>query len=419
MRATGQASTTPASPAAGARHRSPAGTIALLAAAVFAAVSTEVMPVGLLPQLAAAFAVPEDRIGWWVSAYALVVALGAIPVTALLSHRSPRRALVALLLVYAAANGLVVLAGSTGGFPLALAGRLLGGLAHAGLFSVAVATAVAASPPGRAGRAVALVNTGITLALALGVPLGTAAGTAWGWRWAFAATTGVLLLLAAAAAALLPAGPPAGAPDLPAPRGGERPHGGVLAALRGRPLLLVAVTTAVLTLGHYSAYTYVTPLLLRAGVGEGSVSPVLLGYGLAGFAGLLLAGATADRHPVAALRVTAGVVAACLLTLALTATATAATAATTASTAITVAVVVVWGAAFGAMPPLLQSAALRATDVPGAAPAVVNSTFNVGIAAGAWAGGRALLSGGPVLLTLAAAALALAALATTFRRPAA
>ncbi|NAZ88429.1 MFS transporter, partial [Kineococcus sp. T90] len=62
-------------------------------------------------------------------------------------------------------------------------------------------------------------------------------------------------------------------------------------------------------------------------------------------------------------------------------------------------------------------AALRATDVPGAAPAVVNSMFNAGIAAGAWAGGRALLAGGPVLLTAACAGLVLLALATTALRP--
>ncbi|WP_432488243.1 MFS transporter [Kineococcus sp. SYSU DK018] len=406
MRTGDQASTTTSG--AGAPRRLPVGTLALLSAAVAAAVSTEVMPVGLLPQLADAFAAPEDRIGWWMSAYALVVALGAVPVTALVAHRSPRGVLVVLLLVYAAANGLVVVAGTTGGYPLALTARLLGGLAHAGLFSVAVATAVAVSPPGRSGRAVALVNTGITLALALGVPLGSAAGTAWGWRWTFAATTGALLLLAAAAAVLVPARAPGTGPGLPGPRTGEHPRrggSGVLAALRGRRLLLVALTTAVLTLGHYSTYTYVTPLLLRAGVGEGSVSLALLGYGLASFAGLLLAGATADRHPLAALRAVVAVVAACLLALALG----------SGHAAATVAAVVVWGAAFGALPSLLQTAALRATDVPGAAPAVVNSMFNVGIAAGAWVGGRVLLGGGPVPLALTGAALAVTALAVASR----
>ncbi|NAZ88282.1 MFS transporter, partial [Kineococcus indalonis] len=196
MRTGEQASTTPADPGDRSARRLPAGTLALLAAAVFAAVTTEVLPVGLLPQLATAFAVPQDRIGWWMSAYALVVALGAVPVTALLAHRSPRRTLVALLLVQALSSAAVALAGSVGGFALALAARLLGGLAHAGLFSVVVATAVAVAPPGRSGRAVALVNTGITAALALGVPLGTAAGAALGWRWAFAATAGAVLLLA-------------------------------------------------------------------------------------------------------------------------------------------------------------------------------------------------------------------------------
>ncbi|NAZ88833.1 MFS transporter, partial [Kineococcus sp. T90] len=119
----------------------------------------------------------------------------------------------------------------------------------------------------------------------------------------------------------------------------------MLGALRGRALLLVAATTVVLALGHYGAHTYVTPLLLRAGVGEGSVSLALLGYGLASFAGLLLAGATADRHPLGALRAVAAVIAACLLALALVPGHAGATAA----------VVVVWGAAFGALPSRLQT----------------------------------------------------------------
>ena len=389
----------PAAPAApGPVQRMPLGTLALLAAAVLAAVTTEVLPVGLLPQLSAAFGVGEERIGWWMSAYAVVVAAGAVPVTALLARWPRRRALLVLLLTYALSNAVILAAGS---YWVALAARLLGGLAHAGLFSVAVATAVAVAPAGRSVRAVAVVNAGVTLALALGVPLGTALGAAAGWRWAFAATTALLVVLAALTALVLPRDRPAGAPGA-----GAGATTGVLRALRGRALLLVAATTAVLTTGHYSAYTYVTPLLREAGVGGGAVSAVLLGYGAASVIGLLVSGACADRSPVAALRTAVAWIALCLLALALSTTSGAATAA----------VVVAWGAAFGALPTLLQTAALRASTAPEAAPAVVNATFNVGIATGAWLGGRLLVQGSPAVLALASAALVLVALATTLRR---
>jgi MFS transporter, DHA1 family, inner membrane transport protein len=348
--------------------RLPRAPIALLTASLFGAVTTEVLPVGLLPQLAAAFAVGESRIGWWLSAYALVVAATAIPLTAWLARFPRRSALVGLLLLYALSNAAILLAP---GYGWAVLARLLGGLAHAGVFSVVVGATVALVPPGRRGRALAVVNAGITLALTAGVPLGTALGAAIGWRWSFAATSVLLAVLALAALAVLPRDPGEVHGEPPPP---------VLTALRGRRLLAVAAGTAVIALGHYTAYTYVAPTLLSAGVPAGGVSLVLFGYGAASLAGLVVAGTLADRHPGRSLVGTVLLVAACLLVAAAVLGAGRATAAV-------VAVVVVWGAAFGALPTLTQTAALRASRGSDAAPAVVNTTFNVGIAGGAWLGG--------------------------------
>jgi MFS transporter, DHA1 family, inner membrane transport protein len=172
----------------------------------------------------------------------------------------------------------------------------------------------------------------------------------------------------------------------------------------------VAAGTAVLTLGYYSAYTYVTPLLAGAGIRPGSVSLVLFGFGAGSFVGLLLVGAVADRWPRPALVGVIGLNLACLVGLALT----------TGSAAATVVVVVVWGAAFGGLPTLLQAVALGVTT-PDAASAVVNAMFNVGIAGGAWLGGQLLLGPGarPLVLTsaaiLAVGAVLLSALARSHR----
>ncbi|WP_432521798.1 MFS transporter [Kineococcus sp. SYSU DK006] len=376
--------------------RPPLPPLLLLTAALFAAVTTEVLPVGLLPQLAQAFAVDQSRIGWWVSAYAVVVAAGAIPVTAWLARWPRRPVLVALLVGYALSNAAIVLAP---GYGWALAARLLGGLAHAGIFSVVVATTVELVARERSGRALALVNSGVTLALTAGVPLGTALGAALGWRWAFATTSLLLLVLAAAVAALLPPGRPAAPADRPP---------SVRQALRGRALLAVALTTTLVTLGHYTAYTYVTPIVLAAGVPTGSVSLVLFAYGLASLVGLALTARLADRGGSAVLRCGVALAVACLLALVLVDGVVA-----------TVGVVALWGAAFGALPTLLQTAALRASGGSDAAPALVNATFNVGIAAGAWAGG--LLLGADVRAPALAGALlaGLGLLSTLALRPAA
>jgi len=342
--------------------------IALLSATLFAAVTTEMLPVGLLPQLSAAFGVDEAGIGYWVSAYAIVVAVGAIPLTALMTRFPRRTALVVLLLTYALSNIVIVVAPGHG---WALVARLVGGLAHAGIFSVVVATAVAMAPPARTGRALAIVNGGVTMAMTVGVPLGTAVGAALGWRWGFAGTAIVLFVLAGLAWFAVPSSLVA--------HGAAPP---VLPALRRPALLRVALATTAITLGHYAAYTYVTPLLLESGVPSGSVSLVLFGYGVGGFVGLLVVSSLLDRHPVAALRTAVVVVMAALLVAVLAGQALP-----------TVVAVVCWGAGFGALPPLLQSAALRATSGSDAAPAVVNATFNVGIAGGAGLGGALLAAG--------------------------
>ena len=389
----------PVPPALGRADRLPKGPLVVLTAAIFAAVTTEMLPIGLLPQLAEAFAVSEERIGWWMTAYAVVVAAGAIPVTALLARWPRRRTLLVLLALYAASNLMIIAAGAAGSFPLALAARVVGGVAHAGMFSVVIATAVALAPPGKAGRAVAVVNLGVTAALTLGVPLGTAAGHAWGWQGVFGAVAAALLGVAAAARLTLPATIARGQGAA-----SREPKGtGVMSALRHRPLLRIALITAALSLGHYTAYTYITPVVLHAGVSAGGVGAVLLVHGLASLPGLLLAGTLADRHPVVALRVAIALAGLCLLFMAALPTHPAAV----------VAAIALWGVAFGALPPLLQTAALRASPSRDAAPAIVNSMFNVGIAAGAWTGGRLLLVDVTVLAPTGAA-FVLLALASTF-----
>ena len=86
--------------------------IALLSLAVstFVFVTTETLPIGLLPQIAGGLGVSSPSIGLLVTAYGLVVVLATIPLTSL-THRWPRRRLlVTLLLTATAATGLSAVA---------------------------------------------------------------------------------------------------------------------------------------------------------------------------------------------------------------------------------------------------------------------------------------------------------------------
>ena len=369
------------------RAAMPYGVLLVMATAVLVAITTELLPVGLLPVIGHDLHANDSQTGLLVSAYALVVAIGSVPMAALVARWPRRRVLGGLLLVFALSNAVMAAAPN---YTVALVARLIGGIAHAGFFTAIFAAAIVVAPRERSGRAMAFVSIGIALGLSCGVPLGTAIGTAVGWRWAFLGCAVAMVLLAGLVTAALP--------DRPAPA--TESTTSVLKAIRRRPLLLIAATTIILVLGHNTTYTYISPILLHDGVGIGRVSLVLAGYGLAGVLGLVLAGMIADHSPRLGLYAAIGLTAACLLMLGLAHQA-----------ATSVPEIVVWGVGFGALPTLIQAVALRTVpDAPDIATAVINAAFNVGISGGAFLGARELMVAQPPALALTGCVLVLLSL---------
>jgi DHA1 family inner membrane transport protein len=348
----------------GGNRRTP---LALLAACVFFAVCTEMLPVGLLPQIGRGLKVSQSSAGILVSLYAILVAIMSVPIAAV-AERWPRRTVLALLLGgYTLSNVIFAVAPD---YAVAIVARSIGGLAHAGFFAVAVAAAVSLVDPDQSGRAVTIVMGGNAVALVFGVPLGTVLGTALGWRWAFVVLAAALAGLALAVLRVLP--------EQASSR--TTSQASVMTGIRRPAVVVMAVVITLLALGHFTLYTYISPLLLHDGVARPDVGIVLFGYGLGGVLGLLAAGAVVSRRPDEAL--VADIV---LLILSLV------LAAAVASTIGITAVVVVWGAAFGAFPTLTQTVMLRtAGNATNAATSLVNATTNLGIAGGALLGSRLL-----------------------------
>ena len=339
----------------------------LLAVCVFFAICTEMLPVGLLPEIGAGLGVSSSAAGVLVSLYAVLVAVASVPIAAL-AQRWPRRAVLAVLLGAYALSNLVFAAAPD--YAVAVVARTIGGLAHAGFFAVAVAAAVSLVDASASGRAVTVVMIGNALALVFGVPLGTVLGTALGWRWAFVVLAAALGVLAVAVVRVLPAQPPA--------RTTSRTP--VLSGIRSPAVLVMATVITLLALGHFTLYTYVSPLLLHDGVTRAAVGVVLFGYGCGGLLGLTAAGTFVARRPEQALA--ADIV---LMGLSL------GLAAAVAPRIGIIAVVAVWGVAFGAFPTLTQTVMLRAAgDATDAATSLVNATCNIGIAGGALLGSRLL-----------------------------
>lgn len=372
--------------------------LVLLAACVFFAISTEMLPVGLLPEIGRGLGVSSSAAGVLVSLYAVLVAVMSVPIAAF-AERWPRREVLAVLLaIYTLSNLLFAVAPD---YAVAVLARTVGGLAHAGFFAVAVAAAVSLVDAAQAGRAITVVMVGNALALVFGVPLGTVLGTALGWRWAFVVLAAALGVLAVAVVRVLP--------EQPSARTAARMP--VLTGVRSPAVLLMATVITLLALGHFTLYTYVSPLLLHDGVAPGNIGVVLFGYGCGGLLGLALAGAVVSRCPDEALA--ADIV---LMSVSLV------LAATVASTIGIIAVVALWGVAFGAFPTLTQTVMLRAAgDATDAATALVNATTNIGIAGGALLGSQLLgVVAVPVLGWVGAGLVAasLVVYAPRFRRPA-
>jgi predicted MFS family arabinose efflux permease len=368
--------------------------LAVLAASAFVYVTAETLPIGLLPQIAAGLSVSEADVGLLLTSYAVVAGLSTIPLTAL-TMRIPRHRLIAgTVAVFAVSQFAAALAPT---FLILILTRLICALAH-GIFWSAIGPVTARlAPPGRAGKATALVFLGNSLAIVLGVPLGTALGQWLGWRVAILVLAAAGTLCVAAVMIVLPA-----LPALPrelAVRTRAQLKASV-SIIGNRSVALLCLVTAVLVIGHFAAYTYIAPLVRRDGGLSGvGLSLLLLGYGAAGLIGNFVVGRLIDRRPGPVLTILLGVIVVSVATLA-----------PVLGTAPTVIATLIWGGAFTSIPVCLAAGILRvAPAARDAASAVYVVAFQIGIGGGALIGERLVEADRLGLLPVLAAALALIA----------
>ena len=163
--------------------------IALLALTIsaFAIGTTEFVIVGLLPTMAADLGVSLTSAGLLVSLYALGVAIGA-PVLTALTGKLPRKTLLLALMALFTVGNLV--AWQAPSYEALVVARILTGLAHGVFFSIGSTIATGLVPREKAASAIAIMFTGLTVALVTGVPLGTFIGQNYGWRATFLAVSG-------------------------------------------------------------------------------------------------------------------------------------------------------------------------------------------------------------------------------------
>lgn len=375
-----------------------------LTIAAYAIGTTEFVIVGLLPTVADDLNITLPLAGLIVSVYALGVTFGAPILTALTGRIERKPLLLGLMALFILGNGAAALSPS---YETLLAARVLSAFAHGVFFSVGATIAADLVPENRRASAIAMMFLGLTVAIVTGVPLGTFIGQTFGWRATFWAVSALGAVAFIGIAALLPGNlakaPPARLIDQVRVLGSGR-------------LLLAFAMTALGYGGTFVTFTFLAPILQQVtGFSEGSVSLILVLYGLAIAAGNLAGGKIANRDPVKALTILFAVQAAVLVLFSFTAISPVLALITLAALGFL---------SFANVPGLqLYVVQLAKQHRPGAvdvASALNIAAFNLGIAVGAWLGGLvvdsplglvatpwvgAILVGAAVLLTIWSGAL--------------
>ncbi len=354
----------------------------LLSAGIFVAVTSEFLPVGLLPQLRDELGISEAQVGLLVTVFAGTVVVATAPLTHVTRQVPRKRLLLVLLAVFAVSNLVAALAP---GYAVLVVARIVGGAAHGVFWAVVTPYAARLVPPVRLARAVAVVAAGATVATVAGIPLGTLLGAAVGWRASFGVIAALVVVIAVAIVVVLP--PVAHVVDAAAsdtPAAGRPRRDPTLTAV-----LALCATVVLVTLGHAALYTYIAAWVIDvAGFAAEAVAPVLLAFGAAGAAGVAVAGVLGDRYPRALLPVMLAGVIAALGGLAVVSAAPAASA----DPVLVVVLVVAWSAFLGGVPVIFQARLLqRASEaLRDIGAAWITVAFNVGIGGGALLGGVVL-----------------------------
>jgi predicted MFS family arabinose efflux permease len=336
---------------------------------IFAIVTTEILPIGLLTSIGSSFAVSDGTAGLLMTMPGFLAAVAAPTVTVATARIDRRLMLCALMLLLALAN---FLAAAAPDYWVILISRVIVGVVIGGFWSIGVGLADRLVPAASVPRANAVIFSAVPLGSVLGVPVGTFIGDIAGWRVAFLVMGGLTVGVLAALAALLPTLPPVQATRLSLLRSMVR-RSGTRAAL---------AVTFLIVLAHFGTYTYITPFLEHVThVGAGTVTVFLLIYGVGGVLGNFVGGSLVARYPQAAFGGAATLLAGATLLLPVLG----------GWQLGALALLVVWGIAYGAVPVCSQAWFMRSSPhAPEGASVLFTASFQATIALGALAGGAVL-----------------------------
>lgn len=385
------------------------GMLLLMSSITALAVLCELVPSGVLPEMAAAFGVSSATCGSLVGSYAITSAICGIPLVTLTVSANRKRLLCVLLIGFALSNCIV---GGASCFEVALVGRALGGACAGTLWPMITAYGMECVGAGNRGKAVTIIMSGITAGMAVGLPAITWLGTLSNYRVEFFALGIILCLVAALCWLFLPS----------IPGEARSRNNSIGTMLHNRGVLLVVALTFLAVGANYGAYTFISNLVQElAGVGGAlavtasttgqSVAPLTIApltieqaqlfFGIGSIISVVATLALIDKHlwlvTLAMFAIGAVSMFAFVLVFAV---------GLVANQANLVACVafVLWGVAFGSLSSIFQTATARqVTSGTAVANSLQSASFNCSIMLGSMSAGVLLDSGGTKPIMLAAA----------------
>ncbi|OBX79537.1 sugar transporter [Moraxella atlantae] len=364
--------------------------VVVMAISAFIFNTTEFVPIALLTDIGASFAMPVESVGHMITVYAWLVAVLSLPGMLLTARFERKRLLMWLFALFIAGHVISVLASS---FAMLLVGRATIALAHAVFWSITASLVVRVAPRGWQTKALGLLSMGSALATVLGLPLGRLIGQWLGWRATFG-TIGVAALIAMGLVAWL-------LPQVPSRNVGSVASLPQIA--RNVPLLVVYALTALAVTAHFTAYSYVEPFVLQINhLSENFATVVLLLFGVAGLLASAIFGRVYDKRPTGFLLVSLLGLLVSLLVVAWIG----------ASQVGWMVLALVWGGCMTAIGLALQLQVLKlAPDATDVAMSIFSGIYNIGIGGGALVGSLVIAAWGLGMVGNVGALILLLALA--------
>lgn len=330
--------------------------------------TSEFMPIGLLMDIAADFAMTEAQAGMLITIYAYVVMLMSLPLMILASHYPLRKLLLATISLFAVSH---VASAFAGGFWTLMLSRVGVAFAHSIFWSVASPIAVRLVRGPFKALAMSMIVTGTAIAIIVGLPLGRIIGLYIGWRMAFMCIAVIAFAVLAYMFFVFPKleeGEPFTLAQLPV-------------LLRNPVLIGLYVMSFLLPTGYYTAYSYIEPFLkLVAGMDEAWITVTLVVFGAAGLLGSMAFSKWYDKYRYSFFRTTVlGVAVVLLLLYPLSF-----------NHYVLLALCAIWGIFVTAFNVVGQAELLRTTSVSTSAVAmsIYSGIFNLGIGSGSYLGGQ-------------------------------